>query len=218
MRTQEWSRPTRPWKEREAGGSGSVKSSCAVLLRPKLQGSKVASPVGQVVRKRLLLSRALRIRRIAAEKIRHVRDGSRVPPLDVAVRGLGGRGVIHPRVHGNENVGVSDGRETWGAKRVALVVCIERSARSNHISRPNTCGGRNHEVSAVGGARDLARGGGRDPAVRAEVEHGGARRIAKDTAVGQPVRCGPGVARGCVAHAASSDAGVVVVVAPEVFD
>ena len=155
---------------------------------------------------------------IGAEKIRHVSDGPRIPPLDVAVRGLGGRGVIHPRVHGGVNVGVSDGRETWGAKRVALVVFIERSARSNHTARPNTCGGRDHEVSAVGGARDLARGGGRDPAVRAEVEHGGARRIDKDTAVGQPVRCGPEVARGCVAHAASSDARVVVVVAPEVFD
>ena len=190
------------------------------VLHPKLQRSKLASPVGQIARKRLLLSPcgALGIRIIAAEKIRHVRDGPRIPPLNVAVRGVCGRGVIHPRVHGGVNVGVSDGRETWGAKRVALVVCIERSARPNHTSCSNTCGGRDHEVSAVGGARDLARGGGCDPAVRAEVEHGGARRIAKGTPVGQPVRCGPGVARGCVAHAASSDAGVVVVVAPEVFN
>ena len=155
---------------------------------------------------------------MGAEKIRHVRDGPRIPPLDVAIRGLGGRGVNHPRVHGGVNVGVSDGRETWGAKRVTLVVCIERSARSNHTSCPNTCGGRDHEVSAVGGARDLARGGGRDPAVRAEVEHGGASRIREGAAVGQPVRRGPRVARGCVAHATSSEAGVVVVVAPEVID
>ena len=82
----------------------------------------------------------------------------------------------------------------WGAKRVSLVVCTGRSARSNHTTHPNTCGGRDHEGSTVGGACDLARGGGRDPAVRAEVEHGGARRVAKGTPVGQPVRCGPGVA------------------------
>ena len=174
-----------------------MRSSSVAVLHPKLQTNRLASPVGQIARKQLLLSGcgALRIPQIAAEKIRHVRDGPRIPPLDVAVRGLGGRGVIHPRVHGGVNVGVSDGREIWGAKRVALVVCIERSARSNHTTHPNTCGGRDHEVSAVGGARDLARGGGRDPAVRAEVEHGGACRIREGTAVGQPVRRGPGVAR-----------------------
>ena len=97
-------------------------------------------------------------------------------------------------------------------KRVALVVRV-----SNNSTRPNTCGGRDHKVSAVGGARDRARGGGYDPTVRAKVEHGGARRIAKGTAVGQPVRFGPGVARGRVAHAASSEAGVVLVVAPKVL-
>ena len=58
-----------------------------------------------------------------------------------------------------------------------------------------TCGGRDHEVSAVGGARDFARGGERGPAVRSEVEYGGASRIRERTAVGQPVRRGPGVAR-----------------------
>ena len=52
--------------------------------------------------------------------------------------------------------------------------------------------------------------------MRAEVEHGGACRIAKGTAVVVPVCRGPGVARGCVARATSSEAGVVVVVAPEV--
>ena len=177
-------------------GVRAVRSSCVAVLHPKLQRNKLASPVGQIARKRLLRSGcgALRNPRIAAEKIRHVCDGPRIPPLDVAVRGLGGRCIVHPCVHGGADVGVSDGRETWGAKRVALVVFIERSARSNHTARPNTCGGRDHEVSAVGGARDLARGGGHDPAVRAEVEHGDARRIDKDTAVRQPVRCGPGIA------------------------
>ena len=78
---------------------------------------KLPSPVCQVRPKGRLLSGscAQSIPRIGAEKIRHVRDGPRIPPLDVAVRGLGGRGVIHPRVHGDLDVGVSDGRETCRA-------------------------------------------------------------------------------------------------------
>ena len=83
------------------------------------------SPVCQVGLKGRLLSGfrcAQIIIRIGAEKIRHVLDGPRVPPLDVAVRGLGGRGVIHPRVHGDSDVGVSDGRETCGANGLRSLV------------------------------------------------------------------------------------------------
>ena len=120
MCTPECSRPTRPWKEREAGGVGAANSDewdADVLTSCRDVIIQAPSPVGQVgLKGRLLSGRCAQIViRIGAEKMRHVPDGPRVPPLDVAVRGLGRRGVIHPRVHGDLDVGVSDGRETCRA-------------------------------------------------------------------------------------------------------
>ena len=48
----------------------------------------------------------------STEQTVHVGDKPRVPPLDVAVHGLGAKGVRQPRVHGGTNVGIIDGDET----------------------------------------------------------------------------------------------------------
>ena len=74
--------------------------------------------MGNIIVKRLLLSGAQRcvvLTRTAsttAKESQHIRDDPRVPPHDVTVRGLGGRGICHPRVHGGRNIRITDGRET----------------------------------------------------------------------------------------------------------